>query len=307
MSSVIEAKGLVKRYGDFEAVAGIDFEVHPGEFFGLLGPNGAGKSTTMKMIYRLTPVTEGRLVILGKEAGKQDRAIKAEIGVVPQMDNLDEELDVFDNLYIYGRFHDIDSETARSRATELLEFAELSSRARAPLKSLSGGMLRRLTLARGLMNEPRLLLLDEPTTGLDPQVRLSIWDKLSELRRKGVTLVMSTHYMDEAERLCERLLVLDHGRIIAQGTPRELVSQHVSPEVVEARLFDLELSILEKAAAELEATLLVAADRISLFAQDGRAVLGALAEKGVDLPGAYVRPGNLEDVFLHLTGRSLRE
>ena len=305
--TVVRGRGLTKKYGELVAVDGVDLEVQAGEVFGLLGPNGAGKSTTMRMIYRVTALTEGSLQVFGLEAGREDRAIKAQLGVVPQMDNLDEELSVLDNLLIYARFYGIDRATARKRATDLLDFLELTSKARGKIRELSGGMKRRLTLARGLMNEPRMLVLDEPTTGLDPQVRILLWDKLAELRARGVTLLLSTHYMDEAERLCDRMVILDHGKIIAQGPPRELVGEHVTPQVIEARLAEGELEPLQAACAELGIELLPAVKRVSLFVPDGRQALERLEARGLFLNGAYVRPGNLEDLFLKLTGRSLRE
>ncbi|MEW6278532.1 MAG: ATP-binding cassette domain-containing protein [Candidatus Eremiobacterota bacterium] len=307
--NVVEARGLVKRFGDLTAVDHVDFEVHRGEFFGMLGPNGAGKSTTMRMVYRVTSLTSGHLTVLGLEAGRDDRRIKAQLGVVPQMDNLDEELPVLENLLLYARFHDIPLAQARQRAGQLLEFMELSGKSGARVRELSGGMKRRLTLARGLINEPRLLVLDEPTTGLDPQVRISLWDKLSELRTRGVTLLMTTHYMDEAERLCDRLLIIDHGKVIAQGSPRELIRDSVSPEVIEARLEPggPGLERLQQEADRLGVVLHHAVDRVSLSVTDGRDVLHRLEERNLFLNGAYVRPGNLEDVFLKLTGRSLRQ
>lgn len=304
--SVVLGQGLTKRYGKLVAVDQVDLEVHAGEVFGLLGPNGAGKSTTMRMIHRVTSLSAGRLEVFGLQAGRQDRAIKSRLGVVPQMDNLDEELSVLDNLLVYARFFGLDRALARRRADELLEFMELSEKARGRIRELSGGMKRRLTLARGLMNDPEMLVLDEPTTGLDPQVRLLLWDKLSELRARGVTLLLSTHYMDEAERLCDRLVILDHGTIIAQGAPRDLVSEHVSPQVIEARLEEGALEPLREAAEKLGVELLPAVKRVSLFVQDGRRTLEQLEAMGLFLNGAYVRPGNLEDLFLKLTGRSLR-
>lgn len=306
-ATVVKARGLTKRYGELTAVKGLDLDVHAGEVFGLLGPNGAGKSTAMRMIHRVTSLTEGQLEVFGLRAGEQDRAIKARLGVVPQMDNLDEELSVLDNLLIYARYYGIDRATARKRAGELLEFLELTAKAGGKISHLSGGMKRRLTLARGLMNEPELLILDEPTTGLDPQVRLHLWDKLAELRARGVTLLLSTHYMEEAERLCDRLCILDHGAIIAQGPPRELVEEHVSAQVVEARLEEGGLEPLQSACRELGIELLPAVKRVSLFVEDGRQALSQLEGKGLFLNGAYVRPGNLEDVFLKLAGRSMRE
>ncbi len=304
--AVVEARGLTKRYGDFEAVAGVEFMVKPGEVFGMLGPNGAGKSTTMRMIYRVTPITSGTLSVLGLTAGRDDRRIKAQLGVVPQLDNLDEQLTVMDNLLVYARFNELGPKLARRRAEELLAFLELAPKAKARIRDLSGGMQRRLTLARGLMNDPKMVILDEPTTGLDPQVRLTLWDKLEELRAKGVTLIMTTHYMDEAERLCDRLVIMDKGCIVAEGSPRQLVRKQVSPEVIEARLegnsFDRLRYHAKRFGAEVERT----GDRVSLFVGDGRELLRAVEEDGISLNG-FVRPGNLEDVFLKLTGRALRE
>ncbi len=305
--AILEAKGLSKRYGEFEAVRGISLSVAKGEFFGLLGPNGAGKSTTMRMLYRVTPLSAGSLTVMGLAAGRDDRRIKGRLGVVPQLDNLDEELNVLDNLLIYARFNEIPPKVARARALELLDFLELSNKAKAQIDQLSGGMKRRLTLARGLMNDPEMVILDEPTTGLDPQVRLTLWDKLGELRARGVTLIMSTHYMDEAERLADRLVIMDAGKIIAQGTPRQLVREHVSPEVIEARLGDIPFETVERAAAGLGANVQRAGDRVSLFVERGWETLHRLEQQGVTLDNAFVRPGNLEDVFLNLTGRALRE
>lgn len=301
---IVEARGLVKRYGDLEAVAGLDFEVRSGEFFGLLGPNGAGKSTTMRMIYRVTPPTSGTLRVFGIEAGRGDREVKAQLGVVPQMDNLDEDLTVRENLLMYARFNDLDRKVAAQRADEMLHFVELSSRAGSKIAALSGGMKRRLTLARGLMNTPRLLILDEPTTGLDPQVRLSIWDKLGDLRAQGVTLLMSTHYMDEAERLCDRLIIMDAGRIVAEGSPRDLIRQHAAKEVVEMRG---DPEALQEAVRALGLPGHRSSDRLSVPTDDGAALLDRLSHELLKPETAYVRPGNLEDVFLSLTGHSLRE
>ena len=306
-STIVEARGLTKRYGELNAVAGIDFDVYAGEFFGMLGPNGAGKSTTMRMIYRVTPHSAGELSVMGYTAGEDDRRIKAGLGVVPQLDNLDEELSVLDNLLIYARFNEIAPKMAKDRAEELLEFLELSSKKRAQIRELSGGMKRRLTLARGLMNDPKIVILDEPTTGLDPQVRLTLWDKLDELRSRGVTLIMTTHYMDEAERLCDRLVIMDQGEIVAEGSPRQLVKVHVSPEVVEARLDGVNFERLEQAATRLGLSAQKAGERVSIFTDDGRKTIDDLEEEGFHFRSVFVRPGNLEDVFLKLTGRALRE
>jgi lipooligosaccharide transport system ATP-binding protein len=307
MGVVVEAVGLVKRYGDIEAVSGVDFTVEEGRFYGLLGPNGAGKSTTMRMIYQVTPPTAGRLEVFGLATGVQARAIKEHMGVVPQIDNLDEELSVADNLRIYARFNGIGGREAERRTLEMLEFAELSARRNASVRQLSGGMKRRLTLARGLMNSPRLLILDEPTTGLDPQVRLSIWEKLDALRSQGITLLMSTHYMDEAERLCDQLLIMDHGRVIAEGAPRDLIRTHLPPYVVEARVAPAGWEGLTRFAERNRIELVRSGERASLFVADGAAAVEAMQHEEIGGDGAFVRPSNLEDVFLKLTGRSLRE
>ncbi len=306
-STIVEARGLVKRYGNLEAVAGIDFDVYAGEFFGMLGPNGAGKSTTMRMIYRVTPLSGGALSVMGFMAGEDDRHIKAGLGVVPQLDNLDEDLSVLDNLLIYARFNEIAPKVAKERAGDLLEFLELSSKKYAQIRELSGGMKRRLTLARGLMNDPKIVILDEPTTGLDPQVRITLWDKLDELRAQGVTLIMTTHYMDEAERLCDRLVIMDQGEVVAEGSPRQLVQDHVSPEVVEARLEGVDFERLEGTVNALNLSAQKAGERVSIFTDDGRKTIDDLEAEGFHFRSVFVRPGNLEDVFLKLTGRALRE
>ncbi len=304
---VVEVDSVVKRYGDVRAVDGVSFEVRRGEFFGMLGPNGAGKSTLMRMIYQVTPATSGDLRVLGMPAGERARSIKQRLGVVPQMDNLDTELRVIDNLLIYARFNGIAGGRARGRAEELLVFADLVEKRNVMVDELSGGMKRRLTLARGLMNDPEIVVLDEPTTGLDPQVRLNLWNKLEELRSQGKTLMMSTHYMDEAERLCDRLVIMDHGTIIAEGAPQALIRDHLPPFVVEARAEAGEGQSLEDAAARLGLEAVRSGDRVSVFVADADAALGSLREQGWRLERAFVRPANLEDVFLKLTGRALRE
>jgi lipooligosaccharide transport system ATP-binding protein len=302
---VVEARGLSKRYGGFVAVDAIDFEVRPGEVLGLLGPNGAGKSTTMRMIYQVTPPSEGTLRIFGLPSGRDARRIKARLGVVPQMDNLDEELSVQDNLRIHGRYHGLSARDARDRAAELLAFADLEAKARVEVRALSGGMKRRLTLARGLVSRPDLVILDEPTTGLDPQVRLALWDKMDELRSAGATLLMSTHYMDEAERLCDRLLIMDQGRIVANGTPRGLIRGALPPYVVEARLAGGDDAPFRRLAEAAGGEWSRSGDRVSVFVDDGRAALTRLLDEGVDPERAFVRPTDLEDLFLRLTGRDL--
>jgi lipooligosaccharide transport system ATP-binding protein len=307
MRAVVEAVDLVKCYGEIDAVSGVSFTVEEGRFYGLLGPNGAGKTTTMRMIYQVTPPTSGSLKVFGLPSGRAARAIKERMGVVPQIDNLDEELSVEDNLRIYARFNGISGKEAERRASEMLDFAELSARRRAQVRQLSGGMKRRLTLARGLMNAPRLLVLDEPTTGLDPQVRLSIWEKLDALRSRGITLLMSTHYMDEAERLCDELLIMDHGRIIAQGTPRDLIRSNLPAYVVEARVDAGAGEALARFAERNGVELVRSGERASLFVADGAAAVEALQRDELSGDKTFVRPSNLEDVFLKLTGRSLRE
>src|SRR6187455_2834943 len=232
---MIHARGLVKRFGDLVAVDGIDLDVQPGEAFGFLGPNGAGKSSTMRMVGCVSPVTAGELSILGLDPASDGPAIRARLGVCPQRDILDEDLSVEENLWVYGRFFGLSRHEVRARADELLEFAQLTERRRDRVEPLSGGMKRRLTIARSLMNDPEVLLLDEPTTGLDPQARHVLWDRLFRLKREGVTLIVTTHYMDEAEQLCDRLVVMDHGKIVAQGSPRSLISQYSTREVVELR------------------------------------------------------------------------
>ena len=304
---VVRVRELVKRYGGLTAVDGISFEVQRGRFVGLLGPNGAGKSTTMRMLYQVTPPTAGEVTVFGLPGGLEARRIKARLGVVPQMDNLDEELSVERNLLMYARMNGTSGERARARAQQVLSLVELSERGTAQVNELSGGMKRRLTLARGLMNDPELLVLDEPTTGLDPQVRLSLWNTLSELRERGMTILMSTHYMDEAERLCDELLIMDGGRIIAAGAPRDLIRLHLPPLALEVRTVRSDGSGVDRLAAALGTKPIVAGGRATLFVDDGAAALREARGQGLGEEQTWVRPTNLEDVFLTLTGRSLRE
>ena len=307
---LIRARKLTKRFGDFTAVDGIDLEVRPGEAFGFLGPNGAGKSSTMRMIGCVAPVTSGELSILGMDPATQGPQIRARLGVAPQQDTLDNELTVRDNLYVYGRYFGMSRAQLRPRVSELLEFAQLTDRAGSRVETLSGGMKRRLTVARSLINSPDLLLLDEPTTGLDPQARHLLWDRLYRLKRQGVTLVLTTHYMDEAEQLCDRLVVIDGGRIVAEGSPQALIAQYATREVAELR-FPPERNAA--AAARLEALLTpperieVLPDRVLLYVADGEHVLARAHEHGLAPVSALVRRSTLEDVFLRLTGRSLIE
>jgi lipooligosaccharide transport system ATP-binding protein len=308
----IQAAGLTKRFGEFTAVDSIEFEVGRGESFGFLGPNGAGKSSTMRMIGGTSPVTEGTLRVLGQDPATDGPAIRARLGVVPQEDTLDLELTVFDNLVIYGRYFNLPRPEAKRRATELLEFVQLTDRAKSRVDDLSGGMKRRLTIARALINEPDILLLDEPTTGLDPQARHVVWDRLYRLKQRGVTLVLTTHYMDEAEQLCDRLVVMDQAKIVAEGSPLQLISAYSTPEVLELRFavgvaetFDGQLtdSIAEGWAERVE----VLPDRILLYTRDGEAAAEEVHRRGLQPVATLVRRSSLEDVFLRLTGRTLVE
>ncbi|PID96616.1 MAG: ABC transporter [Actinomycetales bacterium] len=303
--TLIEACGLTKRFGDFAAVDAIDFVVRRGEAFGFLGPNGAGKSSTMRMIGAVSQPSGGRLRIFGLDPVTDGPDIRAALGVVPQKDTLDEELSVEENLWIYGRYFGMPRAECRRRAAELLDFAQLAERATDRVEPLSGGMKRRLTIARALINEPRILLLDEPTTGLDPQARHVLWDRLFRLKRDGVTLVITTHYMDEAEQLCDRLVVMDHGRIADEGSPRELIGRHSTREVLELRFVDDDLAPHAAAVAGLGERVEVLPDRLLVYTDDGDAALAAAHEHGARPLSALVRRASLEDVFLHLTGRTL--
>jgi lipooligosaccharide transport system ATP-binding protein len=302
--ALIEAKQLTKRFGDFTAVDGIDVEVERGEAFGFLGPNGAGKSSTMRMIGCVSPPTEGRLRILDMDALTEGEAIRARLGVVPQDDTLDMELTVRDNLWIYGRYFGIPRATVRERTERLLEFVPLSDRGDSRVEAMSGGMKRRLTIARSLINEPELLLLDEPTTGLDPQARHVVWERLFRLKQQGVTLVLTTHYMDEAEQLCDRLVVMDRGRIAAEGSPRHLIETHSTREVVELRFGIDEVvpeTLLEGVASRVERL----PDRVLLYVDDGDSAVAEISRRGIQVESVLVRRSTLEDVFLRLTGRTL--
>ena len=306
-SPVIHARSLVKRFGDFEAVKGIDIDVSPGESFGFLGPNGAGKSSTMRMIAAVSPVSEGVLRIFGLDPAHDGSAIRNRLGVVPQADNLDGELTPLDNLIIYGRYFDIPRSECIARARELLDFVQLSDRSAGRVDSLSGGMKRRLMIARGLMNRPEMLLLDEPTTGLDPQARHVLWDRLYRLKQQGVTLVLTTHYMDEAEQLCDRLVVMDAGRIAAEGSPRELITRYSTREVLELRFGAGQNADQESSLIGIGERLEVLADRVLVYADDGEAALREVHNRGLQPESSLVRRSSLEDVFLRLTGRSLEE
>jgi len=305
--SVISASGLTKRYKDFAAVDGLSFEVAPGESFGLLGPNGAGKSTTMRMIGAVSTRTSGDLTILGLDPNSHGPEIRFQLGVVPQQDNLDMELRVRDNLIVYGRYFGIPRTVIGKKADELLEFAQLTDRAKSKVDDLSGGMKRRLTIARALVNDPKILLLDEPTTGLDPQARHILWDRLFRLKEQGTTLLLTTHYMDEAEQLCDRIVVVDKGMIMAEGSPASLIRDHSSREVLEVRFgSDRNAEVAAKIAGAGE-RIEILPDRILIYSADGEAELVKLTTAGFAPITSLVRRSSLEDVFLRLTGRSLIE
>ena len=309
MSEVLlSARGLTKTFGDFTAVDGIDIEVTKGESFGFLGPNGAGKSSTMKMVAATSPPTGGDLRIFGLDPVSDGAAVRARLGNCPQQDNLDVEITVEENLHVYGRYFGLPRSVIRERTDELLDFAQLTERRKDTVEPLSGGMKRRLTIARSLINNPEILLLDEPTTGLDPQARHVLWDRLFRLKRQGVTLIITTHYMDEAEQLCDRLVVMDHGRIVAEGAPRDLIREHSTREVLELRLpLDEHADHTEMADLVSDITTRVEAlpDRLLLYTDHGDATLEAVHAQGLEPISSIVRRSTLEDVFLHLTGRTL--
>jgi lipooligosaccharide transport system ATP-binding protein len=298
-------RGLMKSYGDFEAVKGVDFEVYRGECFGFLGPNGAGKTTTMKMIYGAAVPTGGELKVVGLDVKRAEREVKRRIGVVPQENNLDEDLKVEENLLVYGRYFDLPRKLRRRRAAELLEFVQLQDKADAKVEQLSGGMKRRLLIARALINDPDLVVLDEPTTGLDPQARHLVWDKLRELASRGTTLVLTTHYMDEAAQLCDRLCIMEGGRIIAEGTPLDLISESVSPEVLEIRAAPGDLETLAAAVEDVADSVDRVGGAIYVYTSAAEAATRRVRESGVPTANILQRQASLEDVFLKLTGRRL--
>ncbi len=304
---MITASALTKTYKGFAAVDGISFEVAPGESFGLLGPNGAGKSTTMRMVGAVSTRTSGDLAILGLDPDQYGPEIRSQLGVVPQSDNLDMELRVRDNLIVYGRYFGLPRSQVAKRADELLEFAQLADRAKSKVDDLSGGMKRRLTIARALINDPRILLLDEPTTGLDPQARHILWDRLFRLKEQGTTLVLTTHYMDEAEQLCDRLVVVDKGRIMAEGSPAALIREYSSREVLEVRFGSARNEALGEQLAGIGDRVEVLPDRVLIYSSNGEAVLERITELGHEPITSLVRRSSLEDVFLRLTGRTLVE
>jgi lipooligosaccharide transport system ATP-binding protein len=306
--SLVHARGLTKRYANgFTAVDGVDFDVFAGRAFGFLGPNGAGKTSTMRMIACSSPITDGTLRVIGMDPRTQARQIKTRLGVVPQIDNLDTELTVRENLEMYARYFDIPGDVARRRADELLEFVQLAERAKEQVEPLSGGMKRRLTIARALINEPDLVILDEPTTGLDPQARHLLWERLYQLKRRGATLIITTHYMDEAEQLCDHLVVMDKAKIVAEGSPRQLIDQHSTKEVLELRFADGVRDSLNGRLDGLADRIEELPDRLLLYTPDGEGTLEQVNQREIPIESALVRRSSLEDVFLRLTGRTLIE
>jgi lipooligosaccharide transport system ATP-binding protein len=302
---LVEATGLTKRFGDFVAVDAIDFQIRKGEAFGFLGPNGAGKTSTMKMITTVSPISEGTMTVFGHDPVSEGAQIRSRLGVVPQDNNLDEELTVEENLYVYGRYHDLARSIIRKRTDDLLDFAQLEEKRDSRVEALSGGMKRRLIIARALINEPDLVILDEPTTGLDPQARHVLWDRLYRLKQEGATLIITTHYMDEAEQLCDRLVVMDKGKIAAEGSPQELISRYSTREVVELRFapgqIETGLERLDGLAKRMEAL----ADRVLLYTDDADSLIDAIHDRDIEFEQRLTRRSTLEDVFLHLTGRRL--
>lgn len=304
---IIQARGLTKRYGAVTAVDGIDFDIAPGESFGFLGPNGAGKSTTMRMIAATSTRTGGTLQVLGMDTDDHGPEIRAKLGIVPQGDLLDEELRVIDNLIVYGRYFGLPRAYVKKRAEELLDFAQLREKRTARVDGLSGGMKRRLTIARGLINNPRVMLLDEPTTGLDPQARHILWDRLFRLKEAGTTLVVTTHFMDEAEQLCDRLMVVDKGRIVAEGSPSDLIRDYCTREVLEVRFGSGHNADAAAVMHGIGHRQEILADRVLIYADDGDHALQRVLDAGLSPVASLVRRSSLEDVFLRLTGRSLIE
>jgi len=303
--ALITARGLTKRFGEFVAVDHVDFDVAAGESFGFLGPNGAGKTSTMRMIGCVSPISAGHLRVMGLDPSSDGPQIRARLGVVPQQDALDAELTVRENLVIYGRYFGLERSEVNRRADELLDFAQLTERANDQVEPLSGGMKRRLTIARSLINEPTVLLLDEPTTGLDPQARHLLWDRLYRLKQRGVTLVLTTHYMDEAEQLCDRLVVMDKARIVAHGSPRELIEQYSTREVTELRFAPGVAETLDGQLEGIGERVENLPDRVLLYADDGDAAVATVLQRGLRPDALLVRRSTLEDVFLKLTGRTL--
>lgn len=304
-NSLVTARSLTKRFDGFTAVEAVDFSIRRGEAFGFLGPNGAGKTSTMRMIAAVSPVTDGELRVLDCDPSTDGPEIRSRLGVCPQDNILDMELTVYENLFIYGRYFGISGRELKERIEDLLDFVQLSERRDSKVDPLSGGMKRRLVIARALINEPELLILDEPTTGLDPQARHALWDRLYRLKQRGVTLIITTHYMDEAEQLCDRLVVMDRARIVAQGSPARLIAQHSTREVVELRFAIGEQELLGDRLDGLAKRVEELPDRILLYVDDGDPVVEAIHERGLHPESIVVRRSTLEDVFLRLTGRRL--
>ncbi|HEY3365408.1 MAG TPA: ATP-binding cassette domain-containing protein [Symbiobacteriaceae bacterium] len=303
----VAARSLTKQYGDLIAVNALDLEIQPGECFGFLGPNGAGKSTTMKMIYGRTPITSGQLTVLGLDARREMRAIKGRIGVVPQEDNLDPDFSVLENLLVYARYFGIPTAEARSRAADLLKFVQLEEKANVNVGKLSGGMKRRLVIARGLINRPEMLILDEPSTGLDPQARHVVWSRLRELKARGVTLILTTHYMDEAAQLCDRLVIVDRGRVLTLGSPAELVARHAGPWALELRLDPAHHAAALAAAGDAPHEEIGDTLVCYLPGQAEAEALTSRLRQSLPIISYQARPTTLEDVFLRLAGRALQE
>jgi len=309
--TVIDARNLVKRFNDLEAVRGVTFSVSRGECFGLLGPNGAGKTSIVKMTYGFSPITSGELLVFGESVAENARRIKARIGVVPQEDNLDPELTVWENLLVYAGYFRIKREQAHQRAREVLDFMELTAKAQTAVNSLSGGLKRRLTLGRALLNQPELLILDEPTTGLDPYARHLLWQRLRRLKDAGTTMLLTTHYLEEASQLCDRLVILHRGRILEEGSPQELIDLHVGKEVLELEVKDIDRGLLPEDTGGLIKDYHILGDNLLLFTNRGKEltdlISGRAAALGIPLSYRRIRPSNLEDVFLKLTGQTLDE
>ncbi len=307
MDPLIQATGLTKVFGDLVAVDGVDFVVTPGETFGFLGPNGAGKTSVMRMIGATSPISGGELSVLGLNPETDGPLLRSRLGVVPQENNLDEELSVYDNLMMYGRYFDLSRAEIRDRIDELLEFVQLTEKRNDKIQALSGGMKRRVVIARGLINSPDIFILDEPTTGLDPQARHVLWDRLYRLKQQGVTLIITTHYMDEAEQLCDRLVVMDKGKIVAEGSPRALIEEYAPGEVVELRFRVGVLETLDGQIERLSSRTEVLADRALVYTDDAERTISAVTTNGLEPEMVLARRSTLEDVFLHLTGRTLVE
>ncbi len=303
----LTARSLRKSYEDFEAVKGIEFEIYRGECFGFLGPNGAGKTTTMKMIYGAAVPTDGELTVAGLDVSREERRVKRRIGVVPQENNLDDDLKVEENLLVYGRYFDLPKKLALQRAEELLDFVQLTDKSEARVEQLSGGMKRRLLIARALINDPEIVVLDEPTTGLDPQARHLVWDRLRELTREGKTLILTTHYMEEAAQLCDRLVIMEGGKIIAAGSPRTMIEEHVSPQVIEFRADHATLERLDPVLDGQTDAVEKTGDALLAYTTDADTLLEKVRRSGVEVENTVLRHAGLEDVFLRLTGRSLIE